>query len=81
MRGVPPRAPLLKAPLLLLVWGLPHGVVAPRQEPKIPRSYTRIFRLDGALAEDTVTKLADQLLHLASTGFRGSTAQRRFIAQ
>ena len=35
--------------LLLLVWGLPHGVVAPRQEPKIPRSYTRIFRLDGAL--------------------------------
>ena len=39
--------------LLLLVWGLPHGVVAPRQEPKIPRSYTRIFRLDGALASPT----------------------------
>ena len=35
--------------LLLLVWGLPHRVVAPRQEPKIPRSYTRIFRLDGTL--------------------------------
>ena len=50
LRGVPPRAPRLKAPLLLLVCGLPHGVVAPRQEPKIPRSYTRIFRLDGALA-------------------------------
>ena len=49
MRGVPPRAPRLKAPLLLLVWGLPHGVVAPRQEPKIPRSYTRIFRRDGTL--------------------------------
>ena len=48
-RGVPPRAPPLKAPLLLLVWGLPHRVVAPRQEPKIPRSYTRIFRLDGTL--------------------------------
>ncbi len=49
MRGVPPRAPRLKAPLLLLVWCLPHRVVAPRQEPKIPRSYTRIFRLDGTL--------------------------------
>ena len=36
--------------MLLLVWGLPHGVVAPRQEPKIPRSYTRIFRRDGTLA-------------------------------
>ena len=36
--------------LLLLVWCLPHRVVAPRQEPKIPRSYTRIFRLDGTLA-------------------------------
>ena len=31
------------------MWGLPHGVVAPRQEPKIPRSYTRILRLDEAL--------------------------------
>ena len=39
--------------MLLLVWSLPHRVVAPRQEPKIPRSYTRIFRLDGALAEYT----------------------------
>ena len=36
--------------LLLLVWGLPHRVVAPCQELKIPRSYTRIFRLDGTLA-------------------------------
>ena len=51
MRGVPPRAPRLKAPLLLLVWCLPHRVVAPRQEPKIPRSYTRIFRLDGTLVD------------------------------
>ena len=32
------------------MWGLPHRVVAPRLEPKIPRSYTRIFRLDGTLA-------------------------------
>ena len=49
LRGVSPRAPRLKAPLLLLVWGLPHRVVAPRQEPKIPRSYARIFGLDGTL--------------------------------
>ena len=27
MEGVPPRAPRLKAPLLLLVWCLPHCVV------------------------------------------------------
>ena len=47
MRGVTPRAPRLRAPLLL-VWGLPHRVVAPCQEPKIPRSYTRIFRRDRA---------------------------------
>ncbi len=51
LRGVPPRAPRLKAPLLLVVCDLPHRVVAPCQEPKIPRSYTRIFRLDGALVD------------------------------
>ena len=50
LRGGSPRAPRLKAPLLLLAWGLPHRVVAPCQEPKIPRSYTRIFGLDGTLA-------------------------------
>ncbi len=37
--------------MLLLVWGLPQRVVAPRQEPKIPRSYTRIFGLDGTLVD------------------------------
>ena len=51
-RGIPSRS-LLKAPLLLLVWGLPHRAVAPRQEPKIPRSYTRIFGLDGTLGVGT----------------------------
>ncbi len=51
-RGIPSRS-LLKAPLLLLVWGLPHRAVAPRQEPKVPRSYTRIFGLDGTLGVGT----------------------------
>ena len=59
LRGVSPRAPRLKAPLLLLVWGLPHRVVAPCQEPKIPRSYTPIFGLDGTLVNtDTRILLA-----------------------
>ena len=65
MRGVPPRAPRLKAPLLLLVWCLPHRVVAPRQEPKIPRSYTRIFRLDGTLEGMELT-LPDEALKALS---------------
>ena len=36
------------------MWSLPHRVVAPRQEPKIPRSYTRIFGLDGTLGDQVV---------------------------
>ena len=48
MRGVPSRSPA-EGSVAPLVWCLPHRVVAPRQEPKIPRSYTRIFRLDGTL--------------------------------
>ena len=47
--------------MLLLVWGLPHRVVAPRQEPKIPRSYTRIFRLDGTLAADALWVLTGRV--------------------
>ena len=46
--------------LLLLVWSLPHGVVAPCQEPKIPRSYTRIFRLDGTLGGVARSPLAKE---------------------
>ena len=47
--------------LLLLAWGLPHRVVAPRQEPKIPRSYTRIFGLDGTLGLLLLPALAGYL--------------------
>ena len=42
--------------LLLLVWGLPHRVVAPCQEPKISRSYTRIFRLDETLVSCGISR-------------------------
>ncbi len=50
---------------ILLVWCLPHRVVAPRQEPKIPRSYTRIFRLDGTLEGMELT-LPDEALKALS---------------
>ena len=48
-KGAPSRSPA-EGSVALPCGGLPHRVVAPRQEPRIPRRYTRISGLDGTLA-------------------------------